>query len=187
MLPDPYEKHEEMNGFDVDERLLLFPLLCSDIFSFVFHWLQAWAYWRSAPEHVKLGVLQKLQTSSCMEGTDLYDRGKLFCNSIHKLWPEGGPRPKISWAYKELMQMLNPEKKAVNCVLWKRDFLWDQLAICDFENQPEEVQWEVVGAVQKAIATKEFIGMQSAERVEWFVRKLKLAAAEHAAAQSDTR
>lgn len=124
-----------------------------------------------------MGVLQKLQTGTNLSITDLYDRGKIFCDYIHGLWPEGDPPPELSAAFQELKRMLAPERKDDSRTLTQGDFSFEPLLLCAFEKQPLEVQWRVVCAVKKASNTGRFVGMQKAERAAWFAGELSLAAA----------
>lgn len=203
MLPFLFSRHVQQNVFfchhseiSKDDctmqlegctKLFAGPLAVCKISDMCCDWWQAWTYWNSAPEHVKLGVLGKLQTGSKLARTELFDRGKFFCEYIQQLWPEGGPLPVPSGAYKELMHLLASEKKDVSRVLTKWDFTWEPLVLCEFQRQPEEVQWQTVYAVQKATANGSLSSMQKAERVAWFASVLDLAAANFAAAQLDAR
>lgn len=131
---------------------------------------------------MKRGVLRKLRSSHIFKDANLYDRGKFFCKCIHKLWPEGGTPPGPSKAYSELMHVLAPEKKDVRCTLTTRDFSFEPLVLCDFETRPEEIQWQLVWAVEAANTSGEFLGMQKAQRVAWFVGQLCLITSKHASA-----
>lgn len=144
-------------------------------------------YWHSAPKKVQRAVFEKFKDPNFLKSCDLYDRGKALAKCISINWPSGPRPPDSSKPFRSLLQALDPEKQDPGSALVKPDFARDQLVLCDFIGQSEEVQAEVLRLVLEGNAGGEFAGVAREARVGWFSDQMSLVASKLSAAQASDR
>lgn len=140
---------------------------------------QVWDYWFASPERVQLVLLQKIRDSRFLQKVKFWHRGELITKNIHKLWPSGPAPPGPSEPFKMLLRKLDSRRGGDSGrFLTEWDFDLEPLLLCLFARQPDDIQMEVLDALDVALSKRVFAKMRTAERLAWFERKLRAISAE---------